>query len=180
MKKIFLAGLCLLFMGCLPALAQRYKTAAGVRIGNDEFGGTIQQKILEKTTLEGMVTAGTRQVTATLLAEQHFPVLGQRFNYYMGGGVHGGHLKDYGTIYGFDVIGGLEYKVNGLPFLLSADLKPAIHLRHEDWLSFGGAFSIRYVLIKEKPPTPGQIIKGIFSPSDKKKKKKKESSSSWF
>ncbi|WP_181307234.1 hypothetical protein [Rufibacter sp. XAAS-G3-1] len=177
MKKIFLLGLCLSFLSCLPALAQRYKTAAGLRIGNDEFGGTIQQKILEKTTIEGILTAAPREVVGTVLAEQHFPMLGQRFNYYLGGGVHAGHLKDYGAIYGVDAIVGLEYKVNGLPFLLSADLKPAIHLRHEEWFNMGGAFSIRYVIIKEKPPTPGQIIKGIFSPSDKKKKKKKEGSS---
>lgn len=179
MKKVFLLGLCLSLLACLPAMAQRYKTAAGLRIGSDEFGFTIQQKILEKTTLEGLVTASPREITATILGEQHFPMLGQRFNYYLGGGAHGGRLKDYGAIYGVDAIVGLEYKVNGLPFLLSADLKPAIHFRHEEWFNMGGAFSIRYVIIKEKPPTPGQIIKGIFSPSDKKKKKKKESSS-WF
>ncbi len=143
---------------------------------------TVQQKILDKTTLEGMVTAAPRQVTATVLAEQHFPMLGQRFNYYMGGGVHGGRLKDYGAIYGFDAIAGIEYKINGLPFLLSADLKPAIHLRHEEWFDMGGAFSIRYVIVREKPPTPGQIIKGIFSPKgkDKGKDKKKKKDSSWF
>ncbi|KAA6438079.1 hypothetical protein FOE74_00100 [Rufibacter glacialis] len=180
MKKLSLLGLCLFLLGCLPAQAQRYKTAAGLRIGNEEFGLTVQQKILEKTTLEGLVTASPREIKATVLAEQHFPMLGQRLNYYLGGGLHGGRLKDYGAIYGVDAIVGLEYKVNGLPFLLSADLKPAIHLKHEEWFNMGGAFSIRYVLVKEKPPTPGQIIKGIFSPSDKNKKKKKKEGSSWL
>ncbi|WP_205501465.1 hypothetical protein [Rufibacter psychrotolerans] len=181
MKKVFLLGLGLSFLSCLPAVAQRYKTAAGLRIGNDEFGLTVQQKILDRTTLEGIVTAAPRQITATVLAEQHFPMLGQRFNYYMGGGLHGGRLKDYGAIYGFDVIGGIEYKVNGLPFLLSADLKPAIHLKHEEWFNMGGAFSIRYVLVREKPPTPGQIIKSIFTPKNKgKDKDKKKKASSWF
>ncbi|MFB9863196.1 hypothetical protein [Rufibacter immobilis] len=172
MKKILLLGLGLSVLSCLPAMAQRYKTAAGLRIGSDEFGLTIQQKVLEKTTLEGLLTASPREITATVLAEQHFPMLGRRFNYYVGGGVHGGRLKDYGAIYGFDAIAGIEYKVNGLPFLLSADLKPAFHLRHEEWFNMGGAFSIRYVLVREKPPTPGEIIKGIFTPKGKKKKKK--------
>lgn len=150
------------FMSLLPAAAQRYKTAAGIRIGTEEFGVTLQQKVLEKTTVEGMLVFAPREVTATVLGQRHFPLLGQRFNYYIGGGVHGGHLRDYGTIYGLDAIAGIEYKINGLPFLLSTDIKPAFHLKHENWFNFGGAFSIRYVLIKEKPPTPGEIIRGIF------------------
>lgn len=169
MKKLFLLGLGLSLLSAAPAAAQRYKTAAGVRIGGDEFGLTVQQKILERTTLEGLVMAAPRQVTVTALAEQHFPMLGQRFNYYVGGGLHAGHLKDYGAIYGLDAIGGIEYKVNGLPFLFSADLKPAFHIKHEEWFNLGGAFSIRYVLVKEKPPTPLEIIKGIFTPKNKKK-----------
>ncbi|WP_048922233.1 hypothetical protein [Rufibacter radiotolerans] len=171
MKKLFLLVLGFSLLGTLPALAQRYKTAAGVRIGSDDFGLTLQQKILEKTTLEGLVTAAPREVAVTVLGEQHFPMLGQRLNYYLGGGVHAGHLKDYGTIYGFDAITGIEYKLNGLPLLLSADLKPAFHIKHENWFNLGGAFSIRYVLVKEKPPGPMEIIKGIFSPSGKNKKK---------
>lgn len=154
------------FIGTLPATAQRYKTAAGIRIGSEDFGLTVQQKVFEKTTIEGMALVGKRDVTGTILAERHFPMLGQRLNYYIGGGVHGGHLKDYGAIYGFDLIGGIEYKINGLPILISGDIKPAFHLKHEDRLGLGGGFSIRYVLIKEKPPTAGEIIRGIF----KKKK----------
>jgi len=160
--KKALLPLLLVFMGLLPAAAQRYKTAAGIRIGSEDFGFSVQQKILEKTTVEGMLMFSPDEVTATVLGERHFPMLGQRLNYYVGGGVHGGHLKDYGTIYGLDAIGGIEYKVNGLPILISGDIKPALHLRHEDWLGFGGGFSIRYVLIEEKPPTPGEIIRGIF------------------
>ncbi len=160
-NKILLLFLIAMISG-LPAAAQRYKTAAGVRIGSEDFGLTVQQKILEKTTVEGLLLFGPRQVTATVLGERHFPMLGQRLNYYVGGGVHGGHLKDYGTIYGLDAIGGIEYKINGLPILISGDIKPAFHLKHENWFNFGGGFSLRYVIIREKPPTPGQIIRGIF------------------
>ncbi|MGV3538938.1 MAG: hypothetical protein ACO1OQ_03960 [Rufibacter sp.] len=169
MKRFLLSTLTFLLFICAPTLAQRYKTAAGLRIGSEEVGVTVQQKILEKTTLEGMLTAAPREVTATILAERHFPMLGQRFNYYLGGGVHGGNMKDYGAIYGFDAIAGIEYKINGLPFLLSGDIKPAFHLRHEKWFNLGGAFSIRYVIVKEKPPGPLEIIKGIFGPGKKKK-----------
>ncbi|WP_066830362.1 hypothetical protein [Rufibacter ruber] len=171
MKKLLLAVLGLSLYFCTPAWAQRYKTAAGLRIGSEEVGLTVQQKILEKTTLEGLVTAAPREVTVTALAERHFPMLGQRFNYYLGGGVHAGNMKDYGAIYGFDGIAGIEYKINGLPFLLSGDIKPAFHLRHETWFNLGGAFSIRYVLVKEKPPGPMEIIRGIFGGGKNKKKK---------
>ena len=171
MKRTVLLVCVLALLALAPALAQRYRTAAGVRVGKNEVGLTIQQKIFERTTLEGLATAAPREVLATVLAEQHFNILGKRLNYYMGAGAHGGKLKDYGAVYGFDVIAGLEYKINGLPFLLSADLKPAFHLRHEEWFNLGSAFSIRYVIVKEPTESPLDFIKGIFSPSGKSKKR---------
>ncbi|WP_192822716.1 hypothetical protein [Rufibacter sp. LB8] len=168
-KKLAVLLFCGL-MGSLPALAQRYKTAAGIRLGGEEIGFTLQQKVWEKTTIEGIASAAPREIKLTALAQRHWPMLGQRFNYYLGAGAHGGRLKDYGAIYGFDGIMGIEYKINGLPFLLSGDIKPAFHVKHEEWFNLGAAFSIRYVLVKEKAPTPLEIIKGIFTPGKKKKK----------
>lgn len=167
MKQPLLCAFLLMLLGGLPASAQRYRTAAGIRLGDEQVGFTVQQRIFPKTTLEGLAVAGAREVTGTVLIEQHFPMLGKRFNYYVGGGAHVGTLKDYGAIYGFDGIMGIEYKVNGLPFLLSTDLKPAFHLRHEDWFNFGGAFSIRYVIVKDnKKNSPVDFIKGIFKKKD--------------
>jgi hypothetical protein len=51
---------------------------------------------------------------------------------------------------GVDGILGIEYKINGLPFLLSADVKPAVHINHEDWVKLATGISIRYVILAEK------------------------------
>lgn len=149
MKRLFLAAL--LVLGAASASqAQKYRTAAGIRLGGDEFGATLQQRVFEKTTLEGIALVGSREYSGTVLYQRHFPMLGKRFNYYMGGGGHIGNLKDHGVFTGLDGIVGVEYKVNGLPFLLSADVKPALHFGHEDWVNLATGISIRYVILAEK------------------------------
>lgn len=134
----------------MAAEAQKYRTAAGVRLESDRFGVTVQQKIFEKSTLEGIVQVGSREYSGTVLYEWHRPLLGKRFNYYLGAGGHVGNLKDSGVFTGVDGMLGVEYKVNGLPFLLSADVKPAVHINHEDWIHLSSGVSIRYVIVKEK------------------------------
>jgi hypothetical protein len=150
--------------------AQKYRTAAGVRFESDKVGFSIQQKVHDRGTIEGIASVGAREYSGTALYEWHFPLLGERFNYYLGGGAHVGNLKDHGVFTGADAILGLEYKVNGLPFLLSADIKPAIHINHEDWIGLSSGVSVRYVIVKEKkkknPIWP-------FGNGDKKDDKKK-------
>ncbi|WP_051359889.1 hypothetical protein [Adhaeribacter aquaticus] len=169
MKKYFLLLTFCFF--CLAASAQKYRTAAGIRIGKNDFGGTIQQKIMERNTLEGIVLAGTREVSGTALFEHHFPIMGKGFNWYLGAGAHVGHLKDAGGFYGGDVILGTEMKLPIFPILLSLDVKPAFHVNHEDWGRISGGFSIRYILVKEKREKRGLF--GIFDRSDNKSKKNK-------
>ncbi|WP_242926149.1 hypothetical protein [Pontibacter vulgaris] len=149
MKKIILI-LCLLTGIATISQAQVYRTAAGVRLDSDRFGVTLQQKLHERGTIEGIFTVGSREYSGTALYEWHFPILGRRFNYYLGAGGHVGNLKDSGVFTGADAILGVEYKVNGLPFLLSADVKPAVHINHEDWVDLSTGISIRYVILKEK------------------------------
>lgn len=167
-KRLFLIG-CLLCGISIVSEAQKYRTAAGVRIESDRFGVTLQQKLHEQGTLEAIATLGARDYSVTGLYERHFPLLGKRFNYYLGAGAHVGNLKDRGVFTGGDVILGVEYKVNGLPFLLSADVKPAFHINHEDWIQLSSGISIRYVLIKEKKEKKGLWP---FGKQDDKKKKK--------
>ncbi|MCX2740698.1 hypothetical protein [Pontibacter anaerobius] len=134
----------------MAAEAQKYRTAAGVRLESDRFGVSVQQKLHEKGTLEGIVQVGSREYSGTVLYEWHRPILGKRFNYYLGAGGHIGNLKDSGVFTGVDGILGVEYKVNGLPFLLAADVKPAVHINHDDWVHLSSGVSIRYVIVKEK------------------------------
>jgi hypothetical protein len=148
MKKYLLVFL--LFLMSLAAWAQKYRTAVGARIDRNDFGITLQQKVLERNTVEGIFAVGSREVSGTALFERHFPFLGRGFNYYLGAGAHVGTLKDHGAFYGGDVILGTELKLPIFPLLFSFDIKPAVHVGHEDWFDFASGFSLRYILVKEK------------------------------
>ncbi|WP_347157516.1 hypothetical protein [Pontibacter chitinilyticus] len=160
--------------------AQVYRTAGGVRLDGDVFGLTIQQKLHTQGTLEGILALSAREYSGTALYEWHRPILGKRFNYYVGAGGHIGNLKDYGVFTGVDGIIGVEYKVNGLPFLLSADVKPAVHFHHEDWTDFSTGISIRYVFLKEKKEKKRIWPFGKQQDDDKHRKTKEKQKSSIF
>ncbi|MBB6609756.1 hypothetical protein H7F15_01785 [Pontibacter sp. Tf4] len=167
--------LLLLTFLALDATAQKYRTALGPRFESDKIGLSLQQKLHERGTLEVIGALGEREYSGTALYEWHFPLLGERFNYYIGAGAHLGNLKDKGVFTGADAILGLEYKVNGLPFLLSADIKPAFHLNHEDWVGLSSGVSVRYVLVKEKKKKKSIWPFGNKDDDNKKKKKDKDS-----
>ena len=143
-----------------PAAAQKYRTAAGIRSDGTNYGLTIQQLIIPKTTLEGLGMLAPRERSATLLAERHFGILGPSLNYYFGAGAHFGTHKDDGNFWGFDGIVGAEYKIAFLPFVLSLDFKPTIEYGSSDWNRFPTAFSVRYIFLKKKKT-------GIFRALDK-------------
>ncbi|HEY4651000.1 MAG TPA: hypothetical protein VIG72_06275 [Pontibacter sp.] len=166
--------LLFILMVSLQASAQKYRTALGPRIESDKFGISLQQKVNERGTIEVIAGLGEREYSGTALYEWHFPLLGERFNYYLGAGAHVGNLKDHGVFTGADAMLGLEYKVNGLPFLLSADIKPALHLNHENWVDLSSGVSIRYVIVKEKKKKRSIWPFGNSNEDDKKKKKGKD------
>jgi hypothetical protein len=146
----------ILFILCTATVsAQKYTTAGGVRFETDRLGFTVQQRILPGTTLEAIAMGNERQVSGHLLGQQHFPLLGKRLNLYIGGGFHVGNHKDHGSFFGPDLITGVEYKINAMPFLLSFDFKPSIHIHYEDWMTPSTAFSLRYVFVKDKRKAGG-------------------------
>jgi hypothetical protein len=157
----------------LPASAQKYRTAVGLRLGSGNYGFTAQQRIFEKTTIEGLALLRSREVTGTLLLERHFPILGPSLNYYFGAGGHAGRHKDYGAVGGFDAMVGAEWKLPIVPLVLSADFKPSVEFNNEDWFRFPTAVSVRYVLIKEKKSS---FMGGLFE-NDKDRDKAKKSKS---
>ncbi|KAA9331408.1 hypothetical protein F0P96_14285 [Hymenobacter busanensis] len=165
-----LLPLAFLVVTATTAQAQKYRTAAGLRLGGGNYGLSIQQKIAPKATLEGLGILNTREVTGTLLAERHFPILGPSLNYYFGAGGHLGGHKDYGTVGGFDAIVGAEYKIAFIPFVVSFDFKPSYEINNDEWFRFPTAFSLRYVLIKEKKKA--SVLDGLFGGGDKEKTKK--------
>ena len=141
-----LVAVCLAF----PASAQKYRTAAGLRSDGTNYGLTIQQVFLPKSTLEGLAMIAPRERSVTLLAERHFGILGPSLNYYFGAGGHYGQHKNDGTFWGFDGIIGAEYKIAFLPFVISLDFKPTIEYGSADWNRFPTAFSVRYIFLKKR------------------------------
>ena len=133
-----------------PVAAQKYRTAAGFRSGGSDYGLTVQQLILPKTTLEGLGMVAPRERSATLLAERHFGILGPSLNYYFGAGAHYGRHKDNGEFWGFDGLVGAEYKIAFIPVVLSIDFKPTIEYGSADWNRFPTGFSVRYIFVKQK------------------------------
>ena len=133
-----------------PALAQKYRTAAGFRSGGSSYGITIQQLVLPGTTLEGLAMLAPRERSATLLAERHFGILGPSLNYYFGAGAHYGTHRDDGNFWGFDGLIGAEYKIAFVPIVLSIDFKPTVEFHSSDWNRFPTGFSVRYILLKQK------------------------------
>ena len=163
-----LVGLSLL---ALPAAAQKYRTAVGARLGSGNLGLTVQQRLAEKTTLEGLGLFRAREVTGTLLLERHFHILGPSLNYYFGVGGHAGSHKDYGAIGGADALVGAEWKLPIMPFVVSFDFKPSLELNNDEWLRFPTALSLRYVLIKEKKRS---FMGGLFEQDKDRKRAKRK------
>ena len=88
--------------------AQTYTTAVGIRVGNS-IGLTINQRILKKWTLEGILQNDFKETTNFhLLARRHHSLLTRRANWYYGIGAHAGTEAKIGSIAGFDGILGAE------------------------------------------------------------------------
>ncbi|MBW3468052.1 hypothetical protein [Arthrospiribacter ruber] len=166
---LFLFPIFLLFILFTPeANAQRYGTAAGIRMGSNDysrtFGLTAQQRVLKHVTLEGIVQSDfSRNTTFHLLVERHRPIISKRFNYYYGAGMSSGWeesryndpetrqvVHTYGNpTTGIDLIAGIEMTV--LNTVISLDYKPNVNLagRNEFYRGQVG-ISARTVLVKSK------------------------------
>lgn len=137
-------------------IAQGYITSAGIRLGSG-IGFTLQQQLLEHTTIEGILQSdlGTGDISLTGLLEQHYPIVTKNLNIYVGGGVHKGWIMkrnrelDYQNPYGVSLIVGAELRLGRL--LISYDFKPAINVHGGDRVfEPQTALSLRYVFIKAK------------------------------
>ncbi|MEO1518653.1 MAG: hypothetical protein AAFV95_26805 [Bacteroidota bacterium] len=153
MKRIILSIIGLLFF-CNLGLAQKYRTAAGIRLGT-EIGLSVQQLIRDKTTLEAIfqTRVKTNEIKLTLLGERHYRLLGKRMNFYVGGGVHKGWNTrtedDFGDPAGLTGVGGVELTLDRLN--ISWDFQPAVNVVGGDRVFVSqSAISLRYVFVKAK------------------------------
>lgn len=164
--------LCCFFMANSLA-AQRYRTAAGLRVG-DPFGLTFQQVLWGQNTLEAILTHKPKQNESsfTLLFENHRKILFKRLNYYVGAGPHIGWIDDregFDNPWGVTFIGGFEFGLKRT--VLSWDYKPAVNLSGgRSTIYHHTGISIRYIIVKKKKK---KINWKFWQKKDKKKKKKR-------
>ncbi|MCH7399146.1 hypothetical protein MM236_14170 [Belliella sp. DSM 107340] len=147
---------------------QRYGTAAGLRLGSNDFSRTVgitaQQRILKHVTLEGIIQSDfSRNTTMHLLIEKHKPIISKRFNYYYGLGYSLGweesNVKNPATMEvvttygnntnGIDLIAGIEMTV--LNTTISLDYKPNFNMSgREEFYRGQVGISARTVIVKSK------------------------------
>lgn len=140
--------------------AQKYTTAAGIRVGTD-FGITLQQSLYKNYTLEAIVQKGlfSKQTSVTALFEQHNKLFAKAVNFYVGAGPHMGFYNtnktydDKNPTYtpknavGLSLIGGIE--VGFKKTVLSFDYKPAFNIvGGTEFINGQAAISLRYIFIK--------------------------------
>ncbi len=188
-KVNFLLLFLLMLFESLPVHAQRYGTALGIRLGNNDYSRTVgltaQQRVLKHVTVEGILQSDfNTNTTLHLMLQRHHPIISKRLNYYYGGGISSGweesFVKDrnsnqilhtYGNnTTGIDLIGGVELTVANT--VISLDYKPNFNLsgREEFYRSQVG-ISARTVLVKSKEQNKKKRQK---AKAKKKKQKQKQ------
>ncbi len=180
MNKIFLTLLAVVILN--PLIGQKYNTIGGIRVG-DDFGISAAQRIADKTTIDATFQPGTFAGNRLLLltANQHYPLLGKRLNFFVGGGIY---QKKYENLYDKKTINdevpsavskagvafnlGAELTLGKLT--LSADYVPLVHFGNDSYRRFysTSGMSLRYVFVK-RPSKTKTFFKNLFSKKGKKK-----------
>jgi hypothetical protein len=158
MKKRFIF-ICLLLMfsaGGLTTYGQLYNTGVGARLGF--FNGlTVKHFMQEGRAIEGIFATRWNGFIITGLYEyqQQFPDV-NNLEWFVGGGAHVGfwNTNRYPgrtfndgshSVFGLDLIVGVEYTFDEFPFSASIDWKPAFNILGDtSWWGDGLALSIRY------------------------------------
>jgi hypothetical protein len=149
-KSALILGLiCFLNPGNLAAQENQtmesndYSNAIGLRLGGTS-GLTYKHRFVSNNAVEVILGTYPYSYGLTGLYERYAPTTVSGLNLYFGGGAHisrayykswGYYTTDdnryyyyktynYGPIFGFDLIGGIEYKIPKVPLAVSVDLKP--------------------------------------------------------
>lgn len=168
--------------------AQAYRTSAGLRFdSNKALGVSIQQKIYENYTLEGMVLSNTNNgsISTALFMEQHNKFLFKNFNIYFGVGLHKTWLDKQETELnekggsGPAGIVGVEASMGRFNF--SWDVQPQANVwGGERFFNMNSGFSIRYIMVKQKKKKINWKFWEKWDRNKKGKKKKKNDDKKWW
>lgn len=155
MKRLVILFFALFAITTASFAQKGYNQAVGVRGGLVQ-GITAKKFIGDKTALEGILFTRWRGAGITGLYELHswnafdvdnlnwFYGLGATVGFYDGYYYSGTGSNFFGI--GIDGIVGLEYNFEEIPINISVDIKPSFNLLgYDDYLGYGGAFSIRYL-----------------------------------
>jgi hypothetical protein len=147
------------------AVAQKYRTAAGIRVGSG-IGLSVQQYLWDKYTLEGIAQKNLFKsgTNLSILFESHNKILFKGLNFYLGAGPHFGFYGNQQSVdtkagetttptiknsVGLSAIGGLEMRFNRI--LLSYDYQPGINFTGgEHVFNSQTGVTVRYIFIKAK------------------------------
>ena len=152
--KSLVITLIFISLFALQSHTQRYKTLIGLRAdGGRMIGLNLTQRFFKRTTVEvNLDFREGNQIIARGMFKLHKRLVGKGLTLFTGAGVHYGTYKSIGEFSGADVSVGLEHKILILPFTLSFELNPAIHVvgDHPNWYTFQSVFSVKYVLVKHR------------------------------
>jgi hypothetical protein len=149
-KTLFVLSIvsfCFITRSFAQAEGGSYETAVGVKFWPGAL--TVKHFIQEDRALEGLLNFWDGGFRLTGLYEFHGDINGAPgLRWYVGPGAHLGWYNDYsahGYTYnsgalsiGIDGVLGLEYKFNGAPIAISADINPYIEFNHPYFDVFGG------------------------------------------
>jgi len=155
MRKFFIfISLMMLFLtGGLTAHGQLYNTGVGARLGF--FNGlTVKHFVNQGQAVEGILSTRWNGFIITGLYEFQRPFSDvNNLEWFYGAGAHVGFWQsgryhydsDASSVFGVDLILGVEYTFDEVPFSVSLDWKPAFNLLgNHTWWGDGAALSIRY------------------------------------
>lgn len=156
MKNIKVLAIICLFLTADQLMAQHYKLAAGLRIG-DNYGLSLQGKIVNHTSAEFILHPGLGEKlnSFTFVLKQHQKIISDRINIYAGGGLYqswknqNAEFKDNIRTGGIQTMIGAELTIGR--YNISWDFSPGLAVwgDHKGSFTGGSAVSIRYVLIKQ-------------------------------
>jgi hypothetical protein len=154
-----LAALIFLFAISLSGIAQ--ERSLGLRLG---WGGGLSyvQSIAENQDFELILTPRWGGIILTGLYERKVQLSNESWNWYYGGGIHGGYHHRNNFVgegfngdplfinLGFDLIAGIKYRFDAFPLEFSADYKPSIELlANRNLLLEEFAISCRYLIFQD-------------------------------
>ena len=175
--KILFASLFVFLLDV--GLAQSYFTTGGVRLGSD-YGLSLKQRILKKTTLEAILSSEgniNSNLGLSLLYDRHRSILTRNFNLFYGAGFswrwdyindESGYSKQ--TSFGIPLQGGIEFSIGRIN--LSWDYTPVLFISSKtNAFTSSKGLSVRYVFVNKKEGK--RFMKTVKTPFAKNKKRKK-------